>query len=83
MLFRSHFFVEGLKRVDGVITWDTYMDALESAPIQNPFGGEIDFTGGLRAGTQEMNLSVINHDNLEGEWAPVKDLQSIDSILGK
>ena len=79
----AHFFVEGLKRVDGVITWDTYMDALESAPIQNPFGGEIDFTGGLRAGTQEMNLSVINHDNLEGEWAPVKDLQSIDSILGK
>lgn len=78
----AHFFVEGLKRVDGVITWDTYMDALESAPIQNPFGGEIDFTGGLRAGTQEMNLSVINHDNLEGEWTPVKDLQSIDSILG-
>lgn len=78
----AHFFVEGLKRVDGVITWDTYMDALESAPIQNPFGGEINFMGGLRAGTQEMNLSVINHDNLEGEWAPVKDLQSIDSILG-
>lgn len=78
----AHFFVEGLKRVDGVITWDSYMDALESAPIQNPFGGEIDFTGGLRAGTQEMNLSMINHDNLEGEWVPVKDLQSIDSILG-
>lgn len=79
----AHFFVEGLKRVDGVITWENYMDALESAPIQNPFGGEIDFTGGLRAGTQEMNLSVINHDNIEGEWTPVKDLQSIDSILGK
>jgi ABC-type branched-subunit amino acid transport system substrate-binding protein len=78
----AHFFVEGLKRVDGVITWDSYMDALESAPIQNPFGGEINFMDGLRAGTQEMNLSVINHDNLEGEWAPVKDLQSIDSILG-
>jgi len=79
----AHFFVEGLKRVDGVITWDNYMDALESAPIQNPFGGEINFGGGLRAGTQEMNLSKINPDNKDGEWVPVKELQTIESIIGK
>lgn len=78
----AHVFVEGLKRVEGVITWDTYMDALESAPIQNPFGGEINFGNGLRAGTQEMNLSKISHDNKDGEWLPVKDLASIESILG-
>lgn len=78
----AHFFVEGLKRVDGVITWDNYMDALESSPIANPFGGQIDFGNGLRAGTQEMNLSKISHDNKEGEWLPVKDLASIESILG-
>lgn len=77
----AHFFVEGLKRVDGVITWDTYMDALESAPIMNPFGGEIDFGNGLRAGTQEMNLSKISHENLDGEWLEVKPLQTIDSII--
>lgn len=78
----AHFFVEGLKRVEGVITWENYMDALESAPINNPFGGQIDFGGGLRAGTQEMNLSKISHDNKDGEWLPVKDLASIESILG-
>jgi ABC-type branched-subunit amino acid transport system substrate-binding protein len=77
----GYFFVEGLKRVDGVITWDKYMDALESAPITNPFGGVIDYANGLRAGTQEMNLSQINPDNLDGEWLEVKPLQSIDSIL--
>lgn len=77
----AHFFVEGLKRVDGVITWDTYMDALEESPINNPFGGQIDFGNGLRAGTQEMNLSKINHDNPAGEWVEEKPLQSIDSIL--
>ncbi|HAS74611.1 MAG TPA: hypothetical protein DCS67_10750, partial [Clostridiales bacterium UBA8960] len=59
-----------------------YMDALESSPIQNPFGGEINFGGGLRAGTQEMNLSKISHDNKDGEWLPVKGLASIESILG-
>lgn len=79
----GHFFVEGLKRVEGTITWEKYMDALESAPVKNPFGGEINYAGGLRAGTQEMNLSKISHTNLEGAWDPVKPLQTMDSILGK
>lgn len=79
----GHFLVEGLKRVDGVITWEKYMDAMEQAPIKNPFGGEIDFGNGLRAGTQEMNLSKIDPDNKDGVWVAVKPLQTIDSILGK
>lgn len=79
----AHFFVEGLKRVDGVITWDKYMDALESAPIANPFGGEIDFTGGKRAGTQEMNLSKVDTTNTNGAWVEVKPLATIDSIIKK
>ncbi len=79
----AHFFVEGLKRVEGVITWDKYMDALESAPIANPFGGEIDFTAGKRAGTQEMNLSKVDTTNANGAWIEVKPLASIDSIIKK
>jgi branched-chain amino acid transport system substrate-binding protein len=79
----AHFFTEGLKRVEGTITWEKYMDALEKAPINNPFGGEINFGKGLRAGTQEMNLSKISHENLNGFWEPVKDLASMDEILGK
>lgn len=79
----AHFFVEGLKAVEeDVITWDNYMDALESAPIVNPFGGSIDFGEGKRLGTQEMNLSKVDHENLAGGWVEVKQLQSIDSILG-
>ncbi|MDR7857443.1 ABC transporter substrate-binding protein [Tissierella sp.] len=78
----ASFFTEGLKRVEGTITWDKYMDALESAPINNPFGGSIDFGNGLRAGTQEMNLSKIVHTNLDGLWEVTKPLQSIDGILG-
>ncbi len=79
----AHFFVEGLNRVEGTITWDKYMDALESAPIANPFGGLIDYSNGLRAGTQEMNLSKIDPSNKDGAWLPVKDLQTIESIIGK
>jgi branched-chain amino acid transport system substrate-binding protein len=79
----AHFFVEGLKRVEGTITWEKYMDAMEKSPIKNPFGGEINYGGGLRAGTQEMNLSKISHTNLEGAWDAVKPLQSMKQILGK
>lgn len=79
----AHFFTEGLKRVDGTITWKKYMDAMEKSPIKNPFGGEINFANGLRAGTQEMNLSKISHTDLNGAWEAVKPLQSMNSILGK
>lgn len=79
----GHFFVEGLKRVEGTVTWDKYMDALESAPIRNPFGGEINYADGLRAGTQEMNLSKVALVNNAPGWEPVDGLQSMDSLLGK
>lgn len=79
----GHFFVEGLKRVEGTVTWDKYMDALESAPIKNPFGGEINYAGGLRAGTQEMNLSKVGLVENAPGWVPVDGLQSMDSLLGK
>lgn len=78
----GYFFVEGLKRVEGTITWDKYMDAMESAPIKNPFGGEINYADGLRAGTQEMNLSKVSHTNLEGEWLSVDGLKSVKELLG-
>lgn len=79
----GHFFVEGLKRVEGTVTWDKYMDAMESAPIKNPFGGEINYAGGLRAGTQEMNLSKVGLVENAPGWVPVDGLQSMDSLLGK
>ncbi len=79
----GHFFIEGLKRVDGVVTWDKYMDAMESAPIKNPFGGEINYKDGLRAGTQEMNLSKVAMVEGAAGWAPVDGLQSVESLLGK
>lgn len=79
----GYFFTEGLKRVDGTITWEKYMDALESAPIKNPFGGMIDYAGGKRAGTQEMNLSKVATVNGAPGWEPVDGLKSMDVLLGK
>jgi len=80
------FFVEGLKRVgDKPLTWKSYMAALEQAPIQNPFGGVIDFSNGQRKGTQEMNLSKIapKSDQAPAGWLAVEPLQNIDQLLKK
>lgn len=78
----AHFFVEGLKRVEGELTWESYMDALESAPIQNPFGGSIDYSNGKRLGTQEMSLSKMN-PNTDSGWEGFIGFKGIKEILGE
>lgn len=78
----AHFFVEGLKRVDGDLTWETFMNAMEEAPIENPFGGSIDFSNGQRLGTQEMALLKMNPELPVG-WEGFIGFKSIDEIVGK
>lgn len=82
----ASFFVEGLKRLEGKdVTWDAYMKAMESAPIQNPFGGTINYANGARLGTQEMNLSkVVPTDAAHpAGWEQVEGLQSVAALLKK
>jgi len=84
----ASFFVSGLERVDGELTWETFIDAMESAPIQNPFGGMIDYADGARVGTQSMALTKAAiipaaGDNPEGYvWNVTEPIESIDDILG-
>ncbi len=78
----GHYFVQGLKQTEGTLTWDNFMSGLEAKPIENPFGGIIDYSNGKRLGTNEMNLSKVDATNATG-WSLVKPLQNIDSILGK
>ena len=80
----AHFFCEGLRRLVGQeVTWASYMAALEDGPIQNPFGGKIDFSNGQRMGTQEMNLSrvVVPSDNWPAGWELVAPMASIETLL--
>ena len=87
----GYYFVEGLKRLEGkVVNWENYIEAMEEAPITNPFGGVIDYKDGARMGTQEMNLSkvVLNPAwdgvtaTMKGIWTAEKGLEGIDAILG-
>ncbi len=76
----AHFFIEGLRRVEGDLTWENFMNAMESDPIQNPFGGYIDFSDGKRLGTQEMALLKMNSELPVG-WEGFIGFKSIEDIL--
>ncbi len=78
----GYFFVEGLKRVSGTVTWEKYIAAMEKTPITNPFGGVIDFANGARLGTQEMNLSKVD-PTAATMWKEVQPLENMNKILGK
>ncbi len=77
----ASFFVENLKRLEGEdVTWESYIDAMESEPIKNPFGGYIDFSNGQRLGTQEMGLMKLDASTAFG-WTPETSLLSMEEIL--
>ena len=79
----AHVFCEGLRRLEGQdVTWESYMKALESAPIDIPFGGTISFADGARTGVSSMQLSKCNMDDPSGTgWELVYGFATMDEII--
>lgn len=79
----AHFFTEGLRRMEGQpITWEAYTAAMESAPVRIPFGGNVDYSNGMRTGTQSMSLYEIDMTSNTG-WTETDGLKSIDELLSQ
>jgi ABC-type branched-subunit amino acid transport system substrate-binding protein len=69
----AHVFTEGLKRVArDDLTWEAFLDAMEQAPFQTPFGGQVNYANGARLGVQQLNLAKMAADSLTG-WVPEQD----------
>lgn len=78
-------FCQGLERVADSgeeLTWASYMRALESEPVKNPFGGLLDYTDGKRQGTTDMTLCVVDEAQ-DGGWAQLTEIESMQDILNK
>lgn len=81
-------FIEGIKRVGtNVLTWETYIQAMESAPINVPMGGFVDFSGGKRWGIDSMALLKLSITG-EGEgrtatWNKFRDIETLGDIQAK
>ncbi|MFA5560742.1 MAG: ABC transporter substrate-binding protein [Acholeplasmataceae bacterium] len=78
-------FLAGLDRVEGELTFLTYIQALESAPVNIPMGGEIDFTDGKRWGINSMSFLKYeyNAETKLGEFVKVAEIESLEEILNK
>lgn len=77
-------FVEGLERVgDGLLTWETYIDAMESAPIDVPMGGLVDFVDGKRWGIASMALLQLDNSGDAPAWEKVRDIETLQDIQAK
>ncbi len=77
-------FVEGLVRVDDeTLTWESYIKAMESAPITIPMGGMIDFTEGKRWGIASMALLKLSLATGTPAWAKVRNIETITQIQAK
>ena len=75
-------FVQGLERVGtNPLTWDAFIAAMESAPIEIPLGGTVDFANGRRVGTQAMSLLKAVYDDGEPGWIVDRPLDAIEDIL--
>ena len=77
-----HAFVQGLERVEGELTWASFIDAMESAPVANPFGSAIDFANGSRVGTQDLALWRLDPNEAEG-WSSYLPFMSMEEILAR
>ncbi len=77
-------FVAGLDRVGtDTLTWESYIKAMETAPIQIPMGGTIDYTGGKRWGIASMSLLQLDLTSGSPAWIKVRDIETIAEIEAK
>ncbi|MFW6298819.1 MAG: ABC transporter substrate-binding protein [Bacillota bacterium] len=77
------FFVEGLERVgEDELTWDSYIEAMEEEPVENPMGAPIDYSDGQRIGTAELALVRARvTDDDEYLWEEYDGFMSEEDLL--
>ncbi|MGD9964366.1 MAG: ABC transporter substrate-binding protein [Candidatus Izemoplasmatales bacterium] len=79
-------FLAGLDNVDGELTFKTFIEAMESAPLDVPMGGFIDYSDGMRWGISSMSLSKLVYTPADGETAAshafvkVAEIESLEEI---
>ena len=56
-------FIEGLNRLEESgkdLTWANYIEAMDSAPVDVPMGGAIDYANGSRLGIADLALNKFD-----------------------
>lgn len=75
-------FLHGLERVEGTITWEKYIAAMESEIFDIPMGGVLDLSGGQRLGVTSLALNQADHTaaGYAGSLVSVDAIRTLDDV---
>ena len=67
------------------LTWENYIQAMESAPLHVPMGGELSFADGERTGITALALNTvatqINPDTGMYDLLSVSPILALDDVM--
>ena len=78
-------FVEGLKRMDEEepITWENFIEAMESSEFIYNLGSPLDFRNGQRTGTQILSLLKMEVEGDLAFFSIHEEMESVEDILAR
>lgn len=80
----ANVFCQGLSRMSGkALTWDAFIEAMESAPINVPMGTSVSYVDGQRIGIDALAVNLYTQANLgAGEvYRGITDLATLEASV--
>ena len=80
----ANVFCQGLSRMSGqVLTWEAFIEAMESAPVNVPMGTNVSYANGQRVGIDALAVNVYTLANLgAGEvYRGITDLATLEAAV--
>ena len=80
----ANVFCQGLTRMSGkTLTWDAYIDAMETAPVNVPMGTSVSYENGQRVGIDALAVNKYSLANLGvGEvYRGITDLKTLEDSI--
>ena len=80
----ANVFCQGLSRMSGnALTWEAFIDAMESAPINVPMGTNVNYANGQRVGIDALAVNAYTLANLgAGEvYRQITDLATLEAAV--
>jgi hypothetical protein len=81
----ANVFCQGLSRMSGeTLTWEAFIDAMESAPMNIPMGQSVDYANGKRVGIDSLAVNVYTVENAAGTlYRDITDLATLEAAIKK
>jgi hypothetical protein len=80
----ANVFCQGLARMSGkLLTWDAFIAAMETAPINVPMGQSVNYANGQRVGIDSLAVNKYTLSNLgAGEvYREITDLATLEAAV--